>query len=95
MIYFVPNDPENGKHLQMNSEKVGTLHGIIILPNMCAKVECYDKNWMHFVYKLDHLFRSVRVLDENSTLTKAFHFSKLLRIQELLCIQYASFKGTY
>ena len=29
---------------------------------------------MHFVYKLDHLLRSMRVSDENSTVTKAFHF---------------------
>src|SRR6266566_4801382 len=29
---------------------------------------------MHFVYKMDNLFRSIRVLDENSSVTKAFHF---------------------
>ena len=33
---------------------------------------------MHFVYKLDNLFRSIRVSDENSSVTKAFHFSKLI-----------------
>src|SRR3954465_8566321 len=33
---------------------------------------------MHFVYKLDHLFQSKRVSDENSSVSKAFHFSKLI-----------------
>ena len=32
------------------------------------------KNWMHFVYKMDNLFRSIRLSDENSSVTKAFHF---------------------
>src|ERR1043165_3056118 len=44
--------------------------------NMCAKVERITaKNWMQFVYKLDHLFQSTRVSDENSSVTKKFHFS--------------------
>ena len=29
---------------------------------------------MHFVYKLNNLFRSIRVSDENSSITKGFHF---------------------
>ena len=29
---------------------------------------------MHFVYKLDNLLRSIRVSDENSSITKGFHF---------------------
>src|SRR3954469_18001017 len=49
--------------------------------SMSAKVEYYDKNWMHFVYKLDHLFQSKRVSDENSSVSKAFHFSKLILTQ--------------
>ena len=32
------------------------------------------KNWMHFVYKLDNLFRSIRVSNENSSDPKAIHF---------------------
>ena len=44
--------------------------------------EDYDKNWMHFVYKLDHLFQSKRVSDENSSISKAFHFSKLILTQD-------------
>src|SRR4051812_27448241 len=31
--------------------------------------------------KLDHLFQSTRVLDENSSVTKTFHFSKLISTQ--------------
>ena len=44
--------------------------------------EDYDKNWMYFVYKLDHLFQITRVSDENSSITKTFHFSKLVSTQE-------------
>ena len=38
---------------------------------------------MHFVYKLDNLFRSMRVSDENSSVTKAFHFLNNLSITKL------------
>src|SRR3954469_20598683 len=39
---------------------------------------------MHFVYKLDHLFQSTRVSHENSSVTKTFHFSKLISTQDFL-----------
>ena len=45
--------------------------------------EGYGKNWMHFVYKMDNLFRSIRVSDENSSVTKAFHFLNNLSITKL------------
>ena len=54
--------------------------------------EDYGKNWMHFVYKLDNLFRSIRVSDENSSVTKAFHFLKLISTPDFLCVNYAPFK---
>ena len=50
---------------------------------------------MQFVYKLDHLFKSTRVADENSSVSKAFHFSKLISTQDFFCIQHATFKATY
>ena len=50
---------------------------------------------MHFVYKLDHLFQSTRVSHENSSVTKTFHFSKLISTQDFFCIQHATFKATY
>ena len=62
---------------------------------MCKSWEDYDKNWMHFVYKLDHLFQSTRVSDKNSSVTKTFHFSKLISTQDIFCIQHATFKATY
>ena len=40
--------------------------------------EGYGKNWTHFVYKLDNLFRSIRVSDENSSVRLALHFFKLI-----------------
>ena len=42
----------------------------------------HQKNWMHFMYKLEHLFQSTRVSDENSSVTKAFHFFKLISTQD-------------
>ena len=39
--------------------------------SMCDRVEGNGKNSTHFVYKLDNLFRSIRVLDENSSVTRA------------------------
>ena len=62
---------------------------------MCKSWEDYGKNWMHFVYKLDHLFQSTRVSDENSSVTKTFHFCKLISTQDFFCIQHATFKATY
>ena len=38
----------------------------------CKRVEGYGKNWTHFMYKLDNLFWSIRVSDENSSVTRAF-----------------------
>ena len=57
----------------MNSEKVETWHGIIISPayHVQKSREGHGKNWMHFVYKLDNLFRSIGVPDENSSVTPA------------------------
>ena len=53
----------------MNSEKVETWQGIIISPtyHVLKSWEGYGKNWMHFMYKLNHLFRCIRVSDENSS----------------------------
>src|SRR3990170_6021534 len=71
----------------MNSEKVETCHGIIISPtlNVQKSREGYGKNWMHFMYKLDNLFGSVGVSDENTSVTKAFHFSKLIIQLQTFC----------
>ena len=64
----------------MNSEKVETWHGIIISPtwNVNKRREGYGKNWTHFAYKLDNLFWSIKVSDENSSVTQALHFFKLI-----------------
>ena len=35
---------------------------------------------MHFVYKMDNLFRSIRVSNENSSVTKGFHFLNLFEL---------------
>ena len=36
------------------------------------------------MYKLDNLFRSIRVWDENSSVTLALHFFNLLQLQTFL-----------
>ena len=70
----------------MNTEKVETWHGIIISPTWHVKKsrEGYGKNWMHFVYKLGNLFRSIRVSDDNSFVTRALHFLNLFELQTFL-----------
>ena len=49
---------------------------------------------MHFVYKMDNLFRSIRVSDENSSVTKGFHLFELISTPDFLCVQNAPFKAT-
>ena len=61
---------------------------------MLKSCEGYGKNSMHFVYKLDNLLRSIRVSEENSPITKGFHFLKHILTQDFFCIQYAPFKAT-
>ena len=61
---------------------------------MCKSWEGYGKNWMHFVYKMDHLFRSIRVSDKNSYVTKGFHFFELIWTPDFLCVQNEPFKAT-
>ena len=72
--------PWNWKAFEMNSEKVPSWHGIIISPTYHVREsrEGYGKNWMHFVYKTDNLFRSIRVSYGNSSVTKGFHFFELI-----------------
>ena len=46
--------------------------------------EGHGENWTHLVYKLDNLFRSIRVLDENSSLTRALQcFINLFELQPI------------
>ena len=89
------NDREVENHYKMNSEKVETRHGIIISPTWHVKKsrEGYGKNWKHFVYKMDNLFRSIRVSYGNSSVTKGFHFLKLIWNPDFFCAQNAPFKA--
>src|SRR3954470_20673412 len=97
MIYFELNDPLIGKHynLTQKSLKLGMVSSFDP-HSMCAKVEritaktvCTScTNWTIS-------FRVTRVSDENSSVSKAFHFSKLISTQDFFCIQHATFKATY
>ena len=70
----------------MNSENVGTWHGIIISPAYIVQKsrEGHGENWTHLVYKLDNLFWSIRVSDENSSVTRALKcFLNLFALQPI------------
>ena len=49
---------------------------------------------MDFVYKTDNLFQSIRISSGNSSVTKGFHFLKLIWSPDFLCVQNAPFKAT-
>ena len=52
----------------------------------CAKSrEGHGENWTHLVYKLDNLFRSIRVSVENSSVTRALQcFLNLFELRPIL-----------
>ena len=49
---------------------------------------------MHFVYKTDNLFQSIRISSGNSSVTKGFHFFKLIWTPDFLSVQNAPVKAT-
>ena len=49
---------------------------------------------MHFVYKTDNLFQSIRISSGNSSVTKGFHFLKLNWTPDFVCVRNAPFKAT-
>ena len=83
-------------HYNMNSESFETWHGIIISPTWHVNKSKggHGKNWTHFAYKLGNLFRSIRVSDENSSVTLALHFFKLITTPDFFWVPYAPFKAT-
>jgi hypothetical protein len=78
--------PWNWKSLKMNSEKVESWHGSIISPtwHVLKSWEVYGKNWMHFVYKMDNFFRSIR--GRNLIYYKGISFFKLISTLDFLCV---------
>ena len=79
----------------MNSENVETWRGIVIAhaEDVQKSREGHGKNLTHVTYKLDKLFRSTRVSDENSSVTLALHFFKLITTPDFFCVPYAPFKA--
>src|SRR4051812_40938233 len=96
MIYFELNDPKIRKHYNCAQKrlKLGMVSSFTHI-TCVQNLRHYNKNWMHFLYKLDHLFQSTSVSNENSSVTKAFQLSNLISTLDFLCIQYAPFKATY
>ena len=74
------NDREIENHYKMNSVNVETWHGIIIHPHSICKIveRVAEKTGRTSCTKLENLFRSIRVSDENSSVTRALHFFKLI-----------------
>ena len=63
---------------------------------MCAKVERITaKTGCTSCTNWTISFKSTRVSDENPSVTKTFHFSKLISTQDFFWIQHATFKATY
>src|SRR3954467_6310682 len=50
--------------------------------NMCAKVERITTKTGCTWCTMDHLFQSTKVSDENSSVTKTFHFSNLISTKD-------------
>ena len=61
---------------------------------MLKSWEGYGKNWMHFVYKTDNLFRSIRVSYGNSSVTKGFQLFELTWTPNFLRVQNEPLKAT-
>src|SRR3954469_8493084 len=95
-IYFELNDPVIGKHYNGTQKRLKLAMVSSLYPHsMCAKVErittktgCTScTNWtISFKVKgfqtKTHLFFLKRVSNENSSVSKAFHFSKLILTQD-------------
>ena len=63
--------------------------------NMCAKVQRITaKTGCTSCTNWTISFQSATISDENSSVTKAFHFSKLISTQDFFFIQHATFKAT-
>ena len=61
---------------------------------MLKSWEGYGKTWMHYIYKTNNLFRSIRLSYGNSCVTKGCHFFELIWTPDFLCVQNALFKAT-
>ena len=96
LICFELNDPKIKKHYKWTLKmlKLGIVSSFHP-HSMCVKSrEGHGKNSTHFVYKLDNLFRSIRVSDENSSITKAgTSFSQTYYSSWLFCVPYAPLKA--
>src|SRR3954471_16416124 len=97
MIYFEQNDPEIGKHYKLTQKRLKLGMVSSFDPhNMCAKVErITSKTGCTSCTSWTISFKVRGFSDENSTFSKAFHFSKLISTQDFFCIQHATFKATY
>src|SRR4051812_33698954 len=97
MIYFALNDCVIGKHYNGTQKrlKLGMVSSFdphstcAKVGRITAKTGCTScTNWTIS-------FKVTRVSDENSSVSKAFHFSKLISSQDFFFIQNATFKATY
>jgi len=82
-ICFELNDPKIEKHYKCTLKRLNLgMVSLIHRHSMCEKVErVTTKIGCTSCTKLDNLFRSIRVSDENSSVTPALHFLNLLQLQ--------------
>src|SRR4051812_19025224 len=97
MIYFELNDPVIGKNYNSTQKRLKLGMVSSFDPHiMCAKVERITaKTGCTSCTNWTISFKVRGVSDENTCVSKAFHFSKLISTQDFFCIQHAIFKATY
>src|SRR3954464_13032983 len=97
MIYFELNDPSIGKHYELTHKRFNLgMVSSFDRHRTCGKVEMITaKTGCTSCTNWTISFKVTRVSDENSFVSKAFHFSKLISTQDFFCIQHATFKATY
>src|SRR3954462_953119 len=96
MIYFELNNPEIGKHYNCTQKRLKLGMVSSFDPHsMCAKVERITEKTGYTSCTNWTISLSTRVSYENSSVSKAFHFFKLISTQGSFGNQHATFKATY
>src|SRR4051812_1555933 len=97
MIYFELNDLEIRKHYKLTQKRLTLGMVSSFYPHiMCAKVERITaKTGCTTCTNRTISFKVQGFQTKNTSVTKTFHFSKLISTQDFFCIQHATFKDTY
>ena len=96
MIYFEQNDLEIGSTTTelrkgLNLARYHHLTHITCVQKLTGLRQKLDA----LLVQTGPYLSSTRVSHENSSVTKTFHFSKLISTRDFFCVQHATFKATY